>query len=89
MASRAPIVPVPPKLEIPVDLRELLHIQETPMHYAVRTLSGSIRIHPKASTHYTWQLLEGIMDDGKSTSDERKLERERELARDEVMFGTE
>ena len=76
------------KMVIPSELSELLHLQETPTHYAVRTLSGATLIRTKTVIHYPWQLLEGILDDGKNTSEERRFERERELSHDEAKFGT-
>jgi len=76
------------KMEIPSELSALLHLQETPTHYAVRTLSGATLIRPKTIIHYPWQLLQGILDDGKNTSEECRFERERELSHDEAKFGT-
>lgn len=88
MPARMPTQRVHHNLEIPRDLGALLHLQETPTHYAVQTLSGATLIRPKSVIQYPWQLLEGILDDGKNTSEEQKFEREHELKHDEAKFGT-
>lgn len=87
MASQP--VPKPSKLvlEIPAELRESLQLQETETHYAVRTFSGATLLRLKAEIEYPWQLLEGILDDGRDTSEERHREREWELAHEECKFG--
>jgi hypothetical protein len=86
MASQ-PVTASQPTIEIPGDLRELLQLHETGTDYCVTTLSGATLIRPKAEIRYAWQLLEGILDDGKDTTEERQLEREREFAHDARMLG--
>ena len=70
-------------LIIPHDLRALLHLRETPTHYAVQTLSGATLLRAKSTVQHPWDLLSGIMDDGKDTTEERRVEREREWSQDE------
>jgi hypothetical protein len=89
MASDANIPPAQLQLEIPDSLREFLRMEETPTHFAVRTLSGSKRLWPKLNVQYPWQLLRGIMDDQKNTSEERKRERNFELSIDERKLGVD
>jgi hypothetical protein len=87
MATEATVRPASQALAIPTDLRELLQLHETDTHYAVRTFSGATLLRPKAGILYPWQLLEGVLDDGRDTSEERRQERELELARDQRKFG--
>lgn len=74
-------------VEIPEDLRSLLDLRETPTHYMLRTLSGATLIRLKSTIRHPWDLLSGIMDDGKDTTEERGLEREREWSHDERTLG--
>ncbi len=70
-------------MEIAVNLRNLLHLQETPPHYAVKTFSGATLLRPKSEIQYAWQLLQGILDDGEDSTDLKRRERDLELAHDE------
>lgn len=88
MASEPVVRPFGQHLAIPADLCEFLHLQETETHYAVRTLSGATLMRPKSEIEYPWELMMGIMDDGKDTTEEKRREREWELAHDERKFGS-
>jgi hypothetical protein len=87
MATEATVRPAGHALEVPSDLRELLQLHETDTHYVVRTFSGATLLRSKADILYPWQLLEGVLDDGRDTTEERRQERELELARDQRKFG--
>jgi bifunctional DNA-binding transcriptional regulator/antitoxin component of YhaV-PrlF toxin-antitoxin module len=87
MATDPVVRPVEKQIVVPADLRELLKLQETDTHYAVHTLSGATLLRSKAEIQYPWQLLEGVLDDGKDTSEERRREREQELSHDQQKFG--
>jgi hypothetical protein len=84
MATEARVRPASSTLAIPSDLRELLDLHETETHYTVRTSSGATLLRSKSDILYPWQLLEGVLDDGRDTSEERKRERETELARERL-----
>lgn len=88
MATEPVVRPTGKLVGISEGLRDLLHLTETETHYAVRTLSGATLMRPKTEIAYEWQLLRGIMDDGKDTDVERRVEREFEIAHDERKFGS-
>ncbi len=69
------------------DLRALLDLRESDTHYLVRTLSGATLMRRKSDVRFAWELLEGIMDDGVSTSEDLKRERDWEFAHDGRKFG--
>jgi hypothetical protein len=71
---------VEPTLDVPNALRDLLQLSESGSDYVVRTMSGARLSKPKSEVKYVWQLLSGILDDGRDTTEERRIERERELA---------
>jgi hypothetical protein len=87
MATEATVRPASQALAIPPDLCELLQIHETDTHYVVRAFSGATLLRSKADILYPWQLLEGVLDDGRDTTEELRQERELELARDQRKFG--
>jgi hypothetical protein len=87
LATEATVRPAGQALAIPTDLCELLQLHETDTHFAVRTFSGATLLRPKADILYPWQLLEGVLDDGRDTTEERRQERELELARDQRKYG--
>jgi hypothetical protein len=87
LATEATIRQAGQGLVIPADLSELLQLHETDTHYAVRTYSGATLLRPKADILYPWQLLEGVLDDGRDTTEERSRERKLELAREQRKFG--
>lgn len=87
MASQPIPKPQRPEIDISASTREFLQLKETETHYAVRTLSGATLLRPKSEIRFSWELLEGILDDGKDTSEERRRERDWELAHDERKFG--
>ena len=88
MASRPAVLHPRLPLEIPSKLRELLKLGETETHYSVQTLSGATLLFSKGAIQYPRELPCGILDDGKDTTEERRREREWELAHDERKFGT-
>jgi len=70
-------------IDIPPQLRESLRLRETDAEYSIRTLSGKVITRSKSDIRYPWQLLSGILDDQKDTTDERRRDREYELSHDE------
>ena len=87
MASQ-PVPEPKPVLIVPQQLRELLELRETDTHYTVKTFSGATLLFEKAKVEYPWQLMCGILDDGKDTGEEKRHERDWELAHDERKFGS-
>lgn len=73
--------------DIPEAIRSSLQVQETPTEYLVRTFSGATMRFPRAGVHYWWQLMSGVWDNGTDPAEERRREREWELAHDERKFG--
>ncbi len=87
MASQPITNPQSRPLEIPAELRQSLHLRETETHYLVQTLSGATIFFAKSEIEYPSELTCGILDDRKDTGEERRREREWELAHDERKFG--